>query len=257
MLKIISKRNYSNELRRVRDIGIVTMGPGHSITEELMQNVNTQLDQVVNDESMTACILTAECLEKIWNWGIDPAWGHVVGPERTVKCFHEITNLCGRLLSFPVPVIAQINGHVIGGGSLLALACDYRIQRSERMFFNLDAIDRNMSFSLPLSQLVRLKLSPQVLRDMVLRTVKPSSKQSLEWGIVDEIHKKNEIDDATVAAAEKWGKKNRLAYKIMKEELYKQEIELMYKDDIYHEPFDPEHEFYLFKGTKWDQDANN
>ena len=221
MLKIISKRNYSNELRRVRDIGIVTMGPGHSINLELMENVNTQLDKVIEDESMTACVITAECLEKIWNWGIDPAWGQVVGPEITVKCFHEITNLCGRLLSFPVPVIAQINGHVIGGGSLIALACDYRIQRAERMFFNLDAIDRNMSFSLPLSQLVRCKLDPRIMREMVLRTVKPSSKVSLEWGVVDEIAKKNEIDDVTIACAEKWGKKNRSAYSIMKSELYK------------------------------------
>ncbi|MEE4247205.1 MAG: enoyl-CoA hydratase-related protein [Kangiellaceae bacterium] len=95
----------------------------------------------------------------MWCWGIDPAWAHSVGHDKTEECFHRIAKTIGRFMSFPMPTIACITGHCIGGGALIALGCDYRVMRSDRMFFNLDAIDRTMSFSLPMSKVVRAKLS--------------------------------------------------------------------------------------------------
>ena len=37
-----------------------------------------------------------------------------------------ITRMVAQLLAIPVPVVAAVNGHALGGGFVLMLACDYR-----------------------------------------------------------------------------------------------------------------------------------
>ena len=43
-----------------------------------------------------------------------------------------ITRMVARLLAIPAPVVAAINGHALGGGFVLMLACDYRIAANGR-----------------------------------------------------------------------------------------------------------------------------
>ena len=53
----------------------------------------------------------------------------------------------GRLLTFPVPTVAAINGHAFGVGAMLALAHDRRAMREDRGWFCLPEIDLGMQFS--------------------------------------------------------------------------------------------------------------
>ena len=52
-----------------------------------------------------------------------------------------------RVLVFPVPTVAAINGHAFGIGALLALAHDQRVQNSERGWFCLPEVDLQMRFN--------------------------------------------------------------------------------------------------------------
>jgi Delta3-Delta2-enoyl-CoA isomerase len=45
-----------------------------------------------------------------------------------------------RLLGFPIPVIAAINGHAFAAGFLLAMACDYRIMKASKAWLSMNEL---------------------------------------------------------------------------------------------------------------------
>jgi enoyl-CoA hydratase/carnithine racemase len=63
----------------------------------------------------------------------------------------------GRLLCFPVPTIAAINGHAFAGGFMLAFAHDYRIMRTDRGFLCLPEIDLGMGLLPGMNAIIRYR----------------------------------------------------------------------------------------------------
>lgn len=55
-------------------------------------------------------------------------------PEDWAANFPELTELLRAIEDCPVPLIASLGGHAIGGGALLASFCDFRIARTSVRF---------------------------------------------------------------------------------------------------------------------------
>lgn len=107
----------------------------------------------------------------------------------------RVSELYQAIEACPRPVVARMNGHAIGGGLLLALACDLRC-----------AVD-TAKVGIP-SGRIGLMLSPCEYR-LVQRNLPPSKARLLlfagtilravdaqEWGLVDQVHPPAEFDAA-------------------------------------------------------------
>jgi enoyl-CoA hydratase/3-hydroxyacyl-CoA dehydrogenase len=104
----------------------------NSIAEDLTQELGAAFADLGQDPDVRAVVLASE-YEKYFSVGADlTALGSIdrSAPDAVDQIAAFIMRLNAHYSSIercPKPVIAAINGHALGGGSELALCCDYRI----------------------------------------------------------------------------------------------------------------------------------
>ena len=104
-----------------------------------------------------------------------------------METIREYGALCADLMSFPIPVIAAMNGHTFAGGVGLAMACDWRVMRSDRGYICLNEIDVPIAFPRLTYALFKPKLPKNVLSDVTLRARRFNAPEALSKGLVDEL----------------------------------------------------------------------
>jgi enoyl-CoA hydratase/carnithine racemase len=105
----------------------------------------------------------------------------------------NFNSLLARILTLPCTTIAAINGHCIGAGLFLSLACDYRIMRSDRGYVQWPEAKLGMRLTKGFAELSKAKLGTRVLREGILTAKLYSPPQALELGIVDAVVKVEEL----------------------------------------------------------------
>jgi len=104
----------------------------NAIAEDLMAELATAFDELGTDPAVRVVVLASE-YEKYFSVGADLT--SMMGIDREAPDATDQIALFMRRMNHhfaaiercPRPVIAAINGHALGGGSELALCCDFRI----------------------------------------------------------------------------------------------------------------------------------
>ncbi|KAG8766295.1 hypothetical protein FRC15_006484 [Serendipita sp. 397] len=92
------------------------------------------------------------------------------------------------LLGFPIPVIAAINGHAFAAGFMLALACDYRVMKSQKAWLSMNEILFGGPIPRSFSALFNGKCTDStVVRKVFLEAHRFTAQEALEAKLVDEI----------------------------------------------------------------------
>ena len=138
--------------------------------------------------------------------------------QRDFVAQHE--RLLARLVVFPVPTVAALQGHAVGGGALLALAHDWRLMREDRGFFCLPEIDARIPFRPGMLALLRARLAPAALRDLALTGERLGGREALARGVVDEALPEAELLPRALERADLLARKDRRTIAKMKERMY-------------------------------------
>ena len=111
-------------------IGVIelTNPPANTYSYEMMSQLDTAILQARFDEDVHV-ILIRGAGEKFFSAGAEISMLNAVSPNfKYYFCLHANETLT-RLEQTPKLVIAALNGHTVGGGLEIALACDIRIAR--------------------------------------------------------------------------------------------------------------------------------
>ncbi len=109
--------------------------------------------------------------------------------EAGMRAYLEVLDDTIRALYlYPGPLVAFVNGHAIAGGCIFTLCCDHRVcTPSTSVKVGLNEVALGLRFPRSVLQLVRRRIAPQCLDEVVLGAGLHAPQDALRLGMVDEL----------------------------------------------------------------------
>lgn len=151
---------------------------------EFLSSVDQALTTITESSEPAALMITAT--GKFFSNGLDLEWLQA-NPGEWDTHVASVQSMFARVLTLPVPTVCAINGHCFAAGAMLALACDYRVMRTEKGFYSLPAIDIKIPLAIGMTSLIQSKLTPRTALDVMTTGWRYDAAMALKAGIVDSI----------------------------------------------------------------------
>ncbi|MBI5649744.1 MAG: enoyl-CoA hydratase/isomerase family protein [Chloroflexi bacterium] len=176
----------------------------NAINVEMMDELGALVAQLRGDETVRAIILTGA--GKVFSSGADldllTRIGGQFTREQTRDEIRKWRATFDAFESLPQITIAAVNGIAVGGGVVLALACDFRLA-STRAIFGLPEIKLGMVLALGGTQRLTRLVGVSAAKEMILRGRNVTAIDSQRMGLV---HRVSEPGDL-IGLARSWAER--------------------------------------------------
>src|SRR5207237_826411 len=196
-------------LAREESFASVTLNrpPANAISEPLIRELNDALNAVREDDSVRSVVLTGAG-DKIFCGGADLGSAFSGGDVEALIRFGN--SVMRKIERFGKPVIAAINGHAMGGGMEIAMACHFRLMKETA---RMGQTESNLGI-IPgyggTQRLPRLIGRTKALEFLILGTQIPAA-ECLQLRLVNRLCKEGETLNDAKALARQLGKRAPLA----------------------------------------------
>ena len=207
------------DLKREGPVLVLQMRAGENrFNLRFIAAMNEALDQAEAASEPTAIVLTGD--GKFFSNGLDLAWMTGEGKDHAGEVVSGMLRILARVLASPLATVAALNGHAFAGGAMLALACDFRVMRSDRGFFCIPEIDLGLPLSPGMAGLIQARLPKLTAHEAIVTGRRYGGEDALARGIVDfAVPEVDLMSKATSIAAPLAGK-NRAVMQAHKRLLY-------------------------------------
>lgn len=123
-------------------------------------------------------------------------------PDDRGAMIRTITRMLAALYALPFPTVAAVNGHALGGGFVLMLACDLRFAAQEpEIRLGMTEAKAGVPFPAGALEVIRAELSPELLRRMTLSSEVMGVEALAARGVIDRLTPAGALHDEARAAA--------------------------------------------------------
>ncbi|KAH8896867.1 enoyl-CoA hydratase/isomerase [Thozetella sp. PMI_491] len=206
--------------------------PDNRLTPAFLSTLLLALD-IIEAKYERGVVVTTSALPKFYSNGADLSFP-MRDPTFWEKHFYPVLR---RLITYPMPTVALVNGHAFAGGIMLAMHHDYRVFNDAKGYLCVNELQFGAPIPPPLTNIFKTKVSGQAYRKLVLEAHRFGAKEALEAGIVDEVGDLNAAlvfikrlglqDKASAPLFLQASKDVGSSYGLLKEEMYRDQIVLL------------------------------
>ncbi|KAL9109464.1 MAG: hypothetical protein Q9187_008160 [Circinaria calcarea] len=196
--------------------------PDNRMTPAFCKTFLLALD-IIDHKFPNGVVVTTSSINKFYSNGLD-----YDSAVKTKGFFEDsLYPLWRRLLTYPMPTLALINGHAFAAGLMTAMMHDYRIMNPHRGYICLNELDFGAPLKPPMASIFRQKLPrPDTYRTMVLESKRFNALEALKEGIVDGLGGWEEtrgfVDELKLVKRGQSG-----VYGILKAEMWRETVRLL------------------------------
>ncbi len=157
----------------------------NALNSDLLNELLKALDEIDGDENIRVLVLTGAG-EKAFVAGADISELATFNALQAKKFSEKGHQVIGKLQALSIPVIAAVNGFALGGGSEIALACDF-IYASENARFGLPEINLGLIPGFGGTQRLPRLVGKNRAKEMIFTGKMLTAKDALEIGLVNRV----------------------------------------------------------------------
>jgi len=187
----------------------------NAINPAVLEEMNDALDQIERDASLKVLILTGEG-EKAFIAGADISHMVNFSPLEARRFSVKGHDLGARLENLPIPVIACVNGFALGGGTEMAMACDF-IYASENAKFGQPEINLGIIPGFGGTQRLARLVGKGAAKELCLTGAMISAREAKEIGLVNKVFSPDKLWEETLKTAKIIASKGRVAVRAVKQ----------------------------------------
>ena len=185
--------------------------PVNALNGETLDELGAAFD-AISSQKNTRVVLINSTSEKAFIAGADLVFFTKTDPSAVAEIIEKGQKLYDRIESFPLPVIAVINGHCLGGGCELVIACDLRIA-SEKARFGQPEINLGIIPGWGGTQRLPRLIGKNLALEMILTGDAIDSQKALKLGLVNMVVPPDKLAEEAQKMAKKLAAKAPLAVK--------------------------------------------
>lgn len=192
-------------------VATIQRPPANALSRELIQEVNTLLDQVEKDDAVRVIVLHGE--GRFFSAGADiKEFTSVTSGEEFSKLAENGQQVFERVEAFSKPIIAAIHGAALGGGLELAMSCHIRIV-AENAKLGLPELQLGLIPGFAGTQRLPRYVGIPKAVEMLLTSEPITGTEAVRWGLANRAYTEEELLPQTMELAKKIALKSPVAMK--------------------------------------------
>ena len=189
----------------------------NALNNALLDELDTAIDEIEANEKIRVLILTGSG-EKAFIAGADISELAQMNTLQAKQFSFKGQSVLAKLEKLSIPVIAAVNGFALGGGTEVALACDF-IYASEKGVFGLPESTLGLIPGFGGTQRLAKLIGANLARELIYTGRTFPAAKALEYGLVNKISSPEALMDDVLKCAQTMTKRGRVSLRAAKESI--------------------------------------
>jgi len=196
--------------------------PANGINLNLVEELAQVIGNFREEQSKIRCLILASRLKDVFIAGADIKMikGYMEGSNLVDDMVHFNTQLqitINQVEDLPFPVIAAINGHAMGGGLELALACDFRFMANGKARVGLPELNLGLLPGAGGTQRLSRLIGRSRAKDIIYHRKLLDAGDALASGVIDRVYEPESLMESCLAYADEFKNQAGAAVSVVKE----------------------------------------